>query len=231
LTGANYIPANAINELEMWQEATFDLAPIDLELGWAEGLGMNTMPVFLHDLLWQQDKEAFKRRISRYLAIADKRRIRTIFVLLDSCLDPNLGPQHPPKPGVHNSGWVQSPGAKALEDPSQYPRLEAYVKGVVGAFATDRRVLAWDVWNEPDNTNEFSYGSLEPNNKEVLVQALLPQVFRTRTSSPSITMDRRRNSRTKYIRWSSTVFSSCVPSTWRAESQHLRRQSSDRKKI
>jgi hypothetical protein len=179
LTGANYIPANAINELEMWQEATFDLARIDLELGWAEGLGMNTMRVFLHDLLWQQDKDAFKRRISRYLAIADKHHIRTIFVLFDSCWDPDpkLGPQHPPKPGVHNSGWVQSPGAKALEDPSQYPRLEAYVKGVVGAFATDRRVLAWDVWNEPDNTNEFSYGSLEPNNKEVLVQALLPQVF------------------------------------------------------
>jgi hypothetical protein len=179
LTGANYIPANAINELEMWQEATFDPARIDLELGWAEGLGMNTMRVFLHDLLWQQDKDAFKTRISRYLAISDKHHIRTIFVLFDSCWDPDpkLGPQHPPKPGVHNSGWVQSPGAKALEDPSQYPRLEAYVKGVVSAFARDRRVLAWDVWNEPDNTNEFSYGSFEPNNKEGLVQALLPQVF------------------------------------------------------
>jgi hypothetical protein len=188
LTGANYIPANSINELEMWQEATFDPARIDLELGWAEGLGMNTMRVFLHDLLWQQDKEAFKRRISRYLAIADKHHIRTIFVLFDSCWDPDpkLGPQHPPKPGVHNSGWVQSPGAKALADPSQYPRLEAYVKGVVGAFAKDRRVLAWDVWNEPDNTNEFSYGSLEPNNKEVLVQALLPQVFNwARAANPT----------------------------------------------
>src|SRR6266853_32482 len=89
LTGANYIPANAINELEMWQEATFDPARIDLELGWAEGLGMNTMRVFLHDLLWQQDKDAFKTRISRYLAIADKHHIRTIFVLFDSCWDPD----------------------------------------------------------------------------------------------------------------------------------------------
>ena len=31
------------------------------------------------------------------------------------------------------------------------PRLEAYVKGVVGAFANDPRMLAWDIWNEPDN--------------------------------------------------------------------------------
>src|SRR5713226_7670377 len=179
LTGANYIPANAINELEMWQEATFDAARIDLELGWAEGLGMNTMRVFLHDLLWQQDKDAFKTRISRYLAIADKHHIRTIFVLFDSCWDPDpkLGPQHPPKPGVHNSGWVQSPGAKALQDPSQYQRLEAYVKGVVGAFAIDDRILGWDVWNEPDNGNGGSYKDLEPKNKNELVVALLPKAF------------------------------------------------------
>jgi hypothetical protein len=39
-------------------------------------------------------------------------------VLFDSVWDPlpQLGPQHPPIPGVHNSGWVQSPGAKALAE-------------------------------------------------------------------------------------------------------------------
>ena len=55
LVGSNYIPASAINELEMWQAETFDPAQIEKELSWAEGLGMNTMRVFLHDLLWQQD--------------------------------------------------------------------------------------------------------------------------------------------------------------------------------
>src|SRR4029453_897956 len=90
---------------------------------------------------------------------------------------PQLGRQRAPRPGVHNSGWVQSPGAKALQDPAQYPRLEAYVKGVVGAFAQDERVLAWDVWNEPDNTNNSSYGAQEPADKVARVQALLPQVF------------------------------------------------------
>jgi hypothetical protein len=53
--GSDYIPSNAINELEMWQADTFDPQRIDLELGWAQKLGMNTMRVFLHDLLWQQD--------------------------------------------------------------------------------------------------------------------------------------------------------------------------------
>jgi hypothetical protein len=180
LVGSNYIPASAINELEMWQADTFDAKRIDLELGWAEAIGLNTMRVFLHDLLWLQDAAGFKKRMETFLRIADKHHIKPLFVLFDSCWDPNphLGKQHEPRPGVHNSGWAQSPGAKALEDPSQYPRLEAYVKGVVGAFAADPRILGWDVWNEPDNTNQGSYSEVEPKNKVALVVALLPKVFR-----------------------------------------------------
>ena len=179
LVGSNYIPATAINELEMWQAETFDPKQIDKELGWAEGLGMNTMRVFLHDLLWQQDRDGFKSRINTFLGIAAKHKIRPLFVLFDSCWDPapKLGKQHAPVPGIHNSGWVQSPGAKALSDPAEYPRLEAYVKGVVGAFAADDRILAWDIWNEPDNRNDSSYGGREPANKVDLVAKLLPQAF------------------------------------------------------
>ncbi len=179
LVGSNYIPASAINELEMWQPDTFDPKRIDVELGWAESIGLNTMRVFVHDLLWQQDAAGFKKRIETFLQIADKHHIKPLFVLFDSCWDPHphLGKQHEPRPGVHNSGWVQSPGAKALEDSSQYPRLETYVKGVVGAFAKDPRVLGWDVWNEPDNTNQGSYAELDAKNKVALVLMLLPKVF------------------------------------------------------
>ena len=176
--GSDYLPYNAINQLEMWQAATFDPQRIDLELGWAEAAGMNTMRVFLHDLLWQQDPQGFRERIDTFLALCAKHHIRPILVLFDSCWDPDpkLGPQHPPIPGVHNSGWVQSPG-RALADPTQYPRLEAYVKGVIGAFASDSRILAWDLWNEPDNLNGGSYRALEPPNKLALVEELLPEVF------------------------------------------------------
>ncbi|HEY6660265.1 MAG TPA: hypothetical protein VI031_03950 [Pyrinomonadaceae bacterium] len=179
LIGSNYNPASAINELEMWQADSFDPKRIDLELGWAEGLGMNTMRVYLHDLLWQQDAEGFRRRLDQFLTIAAKHKIRPIFVLFDSVWDPDpqLGKQRAPRPGVHNSGWMQSPGRKALQNSSEYPRLQAYVKGVVGAFARDPRVLAWDIWNEPDNENPGSYNELEPKNKVELVLALLPQAF------------------------------------------------------
>jgi len=179
LVGANYIPASAINELEMWQADTFDPKQIDKELGWAEGLGMNTMRVFLHDLLWQQDAAGFQQRIDQFLTIAAKHQIRPILVLFDSCWDPDpkLGPQRAPIEGVHNSGWVQSPGAKGLEDASQYARLKSYVVGVVGAFANDQRILAWDVWNEPGGFQYGYYERREPKNKITLIKALLPEAF------------------------------------------------------
>lgn len=179
LIGSNYIPATAINQLEMWQAETFDAQRIDIELGWAESIGLNTMRVFLHDLLWQQDAAGFQKRIDTFLSIAAKHHIRILFVLFDSVWDPNphLGKQRAPTPGVHNSGWMQSPGAAALKDPTQLPRLEAYVKGVVGAFARDSRVLGWDVWNEPSNTNVPAYRKYEPSNKKEIVRELLPKVF------------------------------------------------------
>lgn len=180
LAGCNYAPATAINQLEMFQAETFDTARINTELGWAASLGLNTMRVFLHDLLWEQDTEGFKKRLDTFLALCQRHGIKPMLVLFDSCWDPRpaLGKQHEPVPGVHNSGWVQSPGAAALQDTAQYQRLEAYVKGIVGAFKSDDRILAWDVWNEPDNVSGKNvYGEHEPANKVELVEKLLPRVF------------------------------------------------------
>jgi len=188
LTGGNFLPSNAINQLEMWQADTFDPTTIDRELGWAEGIGMKTMRVFLHDLLWKQDAPGMQKRMDVFLTIAAKHHIKPVLVFFDSCWDPYpaLGLQHPPIPGVHNSGWVQSPGKVALMNPAEEPRLEAYVKGVVGAFAKDDRILAWDLWNEPDNTNGGQYHREDPPNKAERVAELLPKVFAwARSANPS----------------------------------------------
>ena len=127
LVGANYIPSNAINQLEMFQSATFDPAINDRELGLAESIGMNTARVFLQDQLWEQDPEGFKKRLDTFLGIAAKHHIRPLLVLFDSCWEtnPHLGPQHPPIPGIHNSGWVQSPGKERLLNQSDEPKLKA----------------------------------------------------------------------------------------------------------
>ena len=186
LVGANYIPSDAINELEMFQAATFNPALNDKELGLAESIGMNTARVFLQDQLWQQDPEGFKQRLDTFLSIAARHHIKPLLVLFDSCWEtnPHLGPQHPPIPGVHNSGWVQSPGKERLLNRADEPQLEAYVKGVVGAFANDDRILGWDIWNEPDNKG----GDLEKDEpaKVKRVDELLPKAFAwARSANPS----------------------------------------------
>src|SRR2546425_2328382 len=76
LVGANYIPAIAINQIEMWQQESFDPIWIETEINWAEGIGMNTMRVFLHDLFWKSDPDGFQRRIDRFLAICARHKIK-----------------------------------------------------------------------------------------------------------------------------------------------------------
>ncbi len=161
LVGANFLPSNAINELEMWQAETWSPFLIDKELGWAEGLGMNTMRVFLHDLAYRDDPKGFKQRLDQFLGLCAKHRIRPMLVLFDSCWDPfpHTGKQKDPVPGLHNSGWVQSPGAELLADKSKWDTvLKPYVLDVVSSFRNDARILSWDVVNEPDNDNANSYG-------------------------------------------------------------------------
>ncbi len=188
LVGCNYLPATAINQLEMWQADSFDPERIDLELGWAESLGFNSVRVFLHDIPFRTDREGFLDRIDRFLGIADRHGIGVMLVLFDSVWDPfpRAGAQRHPRPGVHNSGWVQSPGREILGDESRHASSAPYVTEVVARFKDDRRVQAWDIINEPDNRNDAAYGPVELRNKAVAALSLAKKAFRwARESTPS----------------------------------------------
>lgn len=154
LRGANFTPSTAINQLEFWQEETFDPETIDRELGWAEEIGFNCMRVYLHHVAWEVDKAGFKDRMGQYLAIAHKHNIRTIFVFFDDCWNPtySAGKQPEQKPGVHNSGWVRDPGDLLFTSPELIHVLEAYVKDLLGTFKDDNRIVLWDLYNEPGNS-------------------------------------------------------------------------------
>lgn len=179
LVGANFNPSTAINQLEMWQADTFDPETIDRELGWAADLGFNSMRVYLHDLVWKEDPEGMIERMEQYLEIADSHGIGTMFVLFDGVWHPHpeVGVQPEPTPHVHNSGWVQSPNTNVLADPDSWGQLEEYVKGVMSHFANDERVHIWDIYNEPDNTNDRAYGDIELENKRKMALQLLKKSF------------------------------------------------------
>lgn len=177
LTGANFNPSTAINQLEMWQKDTFDPETIDRELGYAAQIGFNTMRVYLHSLAYKADKEGFKSRMEEYLKIADSHNIKTMFVIFDDVWDanPKIGKQPEPKPGTHNSGWVQDPGYPESVEMADSKELEAYVKNILNTFGDDDRILLWDLYNEPGN-----------NDKGNESMALLKNVFQwAREADPS----------------------------------------------
>jgi Cellulase (glycosyl hydrolase family 5) len=165
LIGCNFTPSTAINQLEMWQKETYNPETIKRELSWAKSLGFNTIRVYLHDLIWANDLDGFKTRIDEFLQITSQYDILPVFVFFDDCwnTDPKPGPQLDPKPGVHNSGWVQGPGISKVLDSSTWGPLEDYVKGILERFGNDARILMWDLYNEPGNNKlgEKSLGLLE----------------------------------------------------------------------
>jgi hypothetical protein len=156
LVGSNYIPASAINQLEMWQADTFDPTAIDKELGWAENIGMNTMRVFLHSLAYKADPKGFKSRMGQFLTIAEKHHVKPFFVFFDDCWNkiPKAGKQPERKIGIHNSGWMQDPGDPGHKETANYPALEIYVKDILTTFSHDKRILMWDLYNEPGNSGK-----------------------------------------------------------------------------
>jgi hypothetical protein len=165
IVGCNFTPSTAGNQIELWQEESFDIKTIKRELDWASNLGFNTVRVYLHDLVWLADPDGFKGRMNLFLDSASRLGIRPIFVFFDDCWNQrsSLGKQPDPKPGVHNSIWVQSPGSSIVTDPSKWGRLENYVRDVISSFQSDERILLWDLYNEPGNNKlgEFSLGLLK----------------------------------------------------------------------
>ena len=157
LIGCNFLPSSAINQLEMFQQETYDQETIEREIRWAKSLGFNSLRVYLHDLLWSEDSKGFCARLEDFLAVCSKHSIRPILVLFDDCHRPypKLGKQPLPVIGVHNSGWKQSPGVEIVHAihegnaSEEEFRLKEFVQGVLTEFAEDQRILMWDIYNEP----------------------------------------------------------------------------------
>jgi len=157
LIGCNFLPSNAINQLEMFQQESFDQQTIEREVEWANNLGFNSLRIYLHDLLWKEDSRGFCNRLNNLLTICSKHSIRPILVLFDDCHRPypKLGKQPLPVIGVHNSGWKQSPGVEIVHAihegnaSEEEFRLKEFVQGVLTEFAEDQRILMWDIYNEP----------------------------------------------------------------------------------
>lgn len=175
LVGANYLPSAKINAIDMWQASTWDARAIARELKLAQSIGYNTLRVFLHPLVWEDDEQGLYRRMDRFLAMAARTGIRPSFVFFDDCHYPYaaLGPQPLPVPAFHNSGWVNSPDrelaeryARGAANAGETAALKGYVQRTIARFAHDRRVLYWELYNEPGRGN----GEYDDTGKLILAE-------------------------------------------------------------
>ena len=155
IVGCNYVPSTAINDVEFWQSETFDVKTIEKELALAREWGMNSVRVFLNYVVWEAEPESLKKNFRTFLKLAEKQGISVMPVLFDDCnfsgAVAKVGKQPDPIPGIHNSGWVSSPPRAMVTDPDAFPKLKAYLQDMVKTFRKDKRIIMWDLYNEPAN--------------------------------------------------------------------------------
>lgn len=156
--GINYVTSDAVNDIEMWMDSTFNAPRIEKELKLAVDIHLNSVRVFLSYAVWYNERERFLSNFDTFLNLADKAGLTVMPVLFDDCAfdfasEPVYGPQPDPVPGVHNSRWVPSPGFIVQDDPTQESSCEEYVRAIIGAHREDQRILVWDLYNEAGNTN------------------------------------------------------------------------------
>lgn len=168
IVGCNFVPSTCINVEEIWQEFQFEdvIRVVDRELAIAAETGLNSVRMLLPFFVWKYQGEGFKKRIDRFLTLANRRGITLMPILFDDCgcrpkrffREPRFGKQPDPVPGVH--GGVRStelpepgePNWHLCDDLENWPLLERYVRDIVRTFASDERIIAWDIWNEPGNS-------------------------------------------------------------------------------
>ncbi len=166
LCGFNYIPSDAVNYVAMWDKTSFNPTLIDKELALAKQTGFNCLRVVLQYVVWFDDSIYFKKTFLQFLDICDRHQMTVVPCLFDDCTFDTLGisrtgKQVDPIAGWYAYGWAPSPGHNIVDDRTQWKSLEKYVKEIISFFKTDKRILLWDLYNEPTNRPKNQQNSVE----------------------------------------------------------------------
>jgi hypothetical protein len=161
LVGCNFVPHNAINQLEMWQAETFDPFLIDkeLEMG-CKSLGFNTdarippppslgagqqrlprahrpLPFYCPEARHPCHAGAVRRRVGSQPAARQAARSQSTTY-------------------TTQAGY-SVPGFDVLNNPDRYDTCMNMYMAWSTISSTTTRVVIWDLYNEPDNMNIASY--------------------------------------------------------------------------
>ena len=166
IRGCNYLPANCVNRIEMWQEYNSDkvFETMEEEFKLIQSIGYNSIRVIIEFLVWDKEHDGYMERFERFLTLANKYGISVMLVLANDCMRPKgyevdkLGEQ-PCDWGYHGGrkmsqhGIFNAMGHHYLDEPETAPRFFAMIREFVEKYKNDERINIWNVYNEVGNSN------------------------------------------------------------------------------
>jgi hypothetical protein len=158
VAGVEYTPARAPGNSLWWYNFDEYKADVERELSAASTLyGFNHLRMFLHNMVYDVDNgAALYANMNTFLDIAKARGFKVSFVFFDDCWNhagASLEDTCVPVKGRHNGCWMAIPQDVQRTD---VDRFKGYVYDTVYKFANDDRVAFWEIFNEPNNANEYS---------------------------------------------------------------------------
>jgi hypothetical protein len=138
----------------------FNEQVIQQELGWAQNVvGLNTLRLFLSITQYQQDREQFYKKFERFLEIAASKGMSVMPVTSATGLrDPDKPasqkveePEFEFKPSVIFGGFRSAARGVRWDDgwPRLKPVIKDFIQTFIGRYANDKRIILWDLCNEP----------------------------------------------------------------------------------
>lgn len=169
IRGCNYMPASCANRVDQWQaygsEARF--AEMEREVALMQQDGFNAARIVLGDqglAVWRAERDGTLRRFERMLDIFDRHGVRVILVFGNDCSRPKplwslpeMGEQtwdlgyHGGRRLSQHGSFPGQAGYTAVDDPALCEDFFGMCEAFLTKYARDRRILFWNLWNEPGN--------------------------------------------------------------------------------
>lgn len=178
IRGCNYMSADCANRIDQWQSEGFEerFETTKAEIALMEQLGFNSVRLIPEFVVWDEEHDSFFERFDRYLDLLWSHGISSMVVLANDCMPPKTPEWKAPKLGPQNTDWGYHGGRKnsqhglfnavgyhVLDDDDTAVRYFEMVREIVTRYKNDERIIIWDVYNEPGNSNRRE---LTPKNLE-----------------------------------------------------------------
>ena len=168
IRGCNYMSADCANRIDQWQsegfEERFETTKTEIKL--MKELGFNSVRLIPEFIVWDEEHDSFFERFDRYLDLLWEHGISSMVVLANDCMPPKNDAWKAPKLGPQHTDWGYHGGRKnsqhgvfnavgyhVLDDEETAVKYFEMVREIVTRYKDDERIIIWDVYNEPGNSN------------------------------------------------------------------------------